>query len=124
MSYEMIDEEEGLLIRFRGHVTFDEIAEANDRAQDHEAAQTHRYQIWSFLDAGALDVDNRDIRTIAKTDELYFGRKRELPIKVALVSANRRTKEFLVAYVDYMNSEVTINRVFDNVADARSWVSE
>jgi len=122
MPYKLEFEGRGFCVRHTGHVTFDEIAEANDIILDHDAWDTHDYQIWSYLEASALDGEKREARVISSVDEMSSKRHRVKPIKVAFVSTNAKTNELIEGYIDTVDDNLFPSRIFRTEDEARAWV--
>ncbi len=122
MAYELIDEGRGFFVRQTGHVTFDEIAEVNDLLLSHDKWDSHEYQIWSYLDAWAVEGDTRDGRVISRVDNMSLGKSHETPIKVAFVSTNSKTNEVITSYIATVDPERVKGRLFRTEADARAWI--
>ncbi|MGB0682803.1 MAG: hypothetical protein ACPGOV_08855 [Magnetovibrionaceae bacterium] len=122
MAYDLIVEEEGFFIVQTGDVSFDEINEINDQLLAHEKWDTHRYQIWSYLDAWAIEGEAKDSRVISKIDNMSLKRTHLEPIKIAFLSRNAKTNEVLNAYIDSVDPKQVQARIFREEGDARGWL--
>ena len=123
MAYELNVEENGFVIRLSGKTSVDEIAEANDALLEYPIWGEHQYQIWSFIDAWALDGEARESRVISKVDTMSLERTHDSPIKIAFISTNSKTNEFIMAYIDSVDKNAVIGKIFRTEADARTWLA-
>ncbi|MGB0695905.1 MAG: hypothetical protein ACPGOY_09665 [Rhodospirillaceae bacterium] len=124
MAYELRFEGNGFFIEFTGLVSFDEIAEANDLLYTHAAWDTHQYQIWSFLDAGAIDGEKRDSRVISKVDERTLGDGRDSPVRIAFMSTNAKSNEIITAYLDAVDESRFVGTIVRTEEAARAFVKD
>lgn len=123
MPYDIRVEPLGFWIEITKDISFDDIAIANDALMEFEIWQEHKYQVWSFLNAYALQGDKRDSRVISKVDEASMKRSHINTIKIAFVSKNAKTNEVLEAYIDSVDPNMVIGKIFTSEAEARAWVS-
>ena len=122
MPYDISTEPDGFYVEHTGHVSFDEIAEANDVLIDHPAYDRHRYQIWNYLGAGAIAGEKRDSRVISKVDDMSLRRASANTVKVAFVVTNAKSIEFINSYLDDVDPAQIDGRIFRTLAEARDWV--
>ena len=71
MSYELIDEDKGLLFRFSGDVTFDELTLANQEGWEHPDWDKHQYQIWDYMNASTLTGSELQFKMMSSMDKVH-----------------------------------------------------
>jgi filamentous hemagglutinin family protein len=123
MPYEVRSEGQGFFVKHTGIVTFDEIAEANDELIGHDDWDAHTYQIWCYLEAGAIIGENRDARVISKVDGASVRRVSKNAVKVAFLTTNAKSMEIINAYIDNANPSEINGRIFSNEREARLWIA-
>ena len=122
MPYEMIDEGIGLVFRFRGDVATKEIMAANTEGWEHPNWQSHRYQIWDYLNVDSMSMDKPDSLAFAKMDSVAF--RVSQPIKIAFVTKSQQIIDLCESYAASLDIENMMARTFGDEATARQWLDE
>ena len=121
MSYQLLDEDQGLVFRFSGNVNYGEITIANQKGWEHPGWDKHQYQIWDFCNAKQLDASELEAKMTASMDKVHTQRTR--PMKFALVSDNEQIIKLLEVYVAISEGENMEAQIFTDEASARDWIS-
>ena len=125
MSYQLFDEGSGLVFRFSGDITYQEITVANHEGWEHPGWEKHQYQIWDFLNAKSLASNELEAKMTASMDKAHTRvtqSRLSRPMKVAFVSDNEHFIKLMEAYVAESESENMEARIFADEANAREWV--
>lgn len=124
MPFDIDVETAGFFIHMRDDVTFAEVEQVNDTLLAHPTWTKHRYQIWDFLDAWALDGNTKDARTISRIDNMSAMKTDVVPIKIAFISKNAKTNEVITAYMDTIDPAMISARIVQSEEEARAWIAE
>jgi hypothetical protein len=120
MPYEIIEEHNGLVFRFRGDVVTKEIMTANKEGWEHPKWRTHRYQIWDYTNVDTIIFEEQDSLLFAKMDSVAF--QVTLPMKIAFVANNQHIIDLCESYIANLETENLEARIFGDDAAARQWV--
>jgi len=122
MSYELIDEDKGLLFRFSGDVTFDELTLANQEGWEHPDWDKHQYQIWDYMNASTLTGSELQFKMMSSMDKVHS--QQTQPMKFALISDNQQIITVLESYTTVSQNEKMESRLFSDEETAREWISQ
>lgn len=119
MGYELIWEPRGVLKRFYGEVTDNDVAGSVAQIQGDRRFDTLRYCINDFLDGSGHQVSLDAVEEIAAIDDAASISNPH--IRVALVAA---TPEFIELAKQYAGSTMKLHptRIFSSLDEARIWL--
>ncbi len=122
MSYDIIWNNDGTIINFRGNITINEINEANDILYKDERYETHKYGISNFLNATSDTIDEESVMFPAAMDR---GASQYIKkMKIALVTTDKHVRALCQHYID-ISKEIGSTwkfDIFNSVEDALTWV--
>lgn len=121
MSYELIWEPKGVIKRFFGHVTCQEVLAAGNQSQGDLRFDRNRYAINDFLDCTEFEIDYVMLDEIAAISGA--AQKSNPNIRIAVVAT---LPEILAAFRHYASVPVQSypTRLFTTRAEARVWTSD
>ncbi|MEQ8320314.1 MAG: hypothetical protein RH946_08630 [Rhodospirillales bacterium] len=122
MSYEMIDEGDGLVFRISGTVTATGLMDATVAGWQHPSWDTMRYQIWDFSKAAEIRIDNTN--ALAFADMEISAKRNRIPMRIASVVADQKMKSICERFAGQVSSESISAATFLDEADARQWIAE
>lgn len=114
-------EDHGLVRRFYGHVTADELAKSAIQGQQDPRFDVMRYVINDFRDCSSVDVPPHAIEEIAATDS--GAAKTNDRIRIATVSSDASILAISDMYEKAALSPYPV-RNFSTLDAARKWLSE
>ena len=121
MSYENIWEKSGVYRKYYNGINGKELIQAIEDVLSHKLFNTVNYVINDMLQVTEHDVTTADVITLSKMD-----REAVLinpSIKVAIVATVPTIKVLASLYGDLMSNTPYPCKIFDNIDDARVWVS-
>ena len=122
MPYKTFWERAGIVWKFDGHVTAEEIEQANDEFYSDERSDLARFQIIDAMRVTSVEWTPQDIVSAAALD---IGSEHTLKgLRVAYVAADPDIMRLIENYADIsrrLNSSWEFQG-FDNLRDARDWV--
>jgi hypothetical protein len=119
--FEHIWEDRGLVRRFYGHVTFDELAKSAILGQQDSRFDTMRYVINDFRECSSVDVPPHAIEEIAATDA--GAAMTNDRIRIATVSSDAAILAISDMYEKAGYSPYPV-RNFSTIDAARKWLSD
>ena len=123
MAYITRWEEQGVCWQLSGVVTSQEIFDFTNEFYENPQSDTVSYQIVDCLKIERFELDSETMLEIAALD--YAASLSIRHIKVALVGKDSQVKKINQEYLEYsagFNSNWII-KIFENMSDARIWVS-
>ncbi len=120
MSYEIIWESRGVIKRFFGHVTSQEMVQSVVEIEKDARFDTLRYCINDFLGITGISSSSRDVEEISIIDK---GASLTNPrIKIAVVATS---PEVISLANEYANSSLNSypTKIFSSLDDAGSWIA-
>lgn len=121
MSFEIVEEEEGLLFRITGDVTPNGMMDATVRGWQHPAWDTIRYQIWDFTGIGRVLIDNASAIAFANMEKTSHERAKSM--RIASVVADAKMKKVCERFCGQARSNKIDARTFSNEDEARRWLA-
>jgi len=97
MSYYLSYKNNGYFLTHKGHITIDEIHEANGLIHGHEEFDSHKYQIIHLLDADFSTISQSKSKEPAATD--LIASKTRPNVNVALVVRETNAINFCKHYI-------------------------
>lgn len=122
MPHNIIWEETGTVWQFSGSVDSDEIFKAGLEYRQDPRSEGKRYRICDFLTIDDIEVTSDEALLIASLDESYA--QKNPNVKVAVVAKLRMMKRMANFYVIGLQRSSWDARLFDNLEEARNWISE
>ena len=123
MAYITRWEDQGICWQLIGVVTSQELFDFTNEFYDNPKSDTISYQIVDCLNIERFELDGETMLEIAALD--YAASLSIRNIKVALVGKDAHVNMFNQQYIEYstrLNSNWII-RIFENMEDARNWLS-
>lgn len=125
MAYRTIWKDDGILWHYFGHVTADDISEANDEFFNDYRSRKSRYQI---IDASGIEVLEWQQDDIVETSANDVGASMAVQgLKIAfVVSEDEDVLEKIHAYIELckqMDASWTFN-IFRDLSEAEEWVKK
>jgi hypothetical protein len=120
MPYRTVWEPEGVLWRFWGAATGQELLQSNLDIYGDSRFDDIRYEICDFLDVTTIDLDERDLRKVAHLD--LAAAKTNPRIKVAVVTNRDLIKGYTNMYAAYVGQSPWETQFFATMAEARDWI--
>ena len=121
MPYHIIWEEEGVTIKFTRSASAKEVMAIDDLIYAHPLFDRMKYQIFDFTGIDAFNFTSEEMIVIGSLDK--SASRWNTQMKVAIIS----TSESFLKSLEYYEKKITgspwITRVFDNMEEARRWVS-
>ncbi len=121
MSFEIIEDGDGLLLRIFGDVTVNKMMDATVRGWQHPAWERISYQIWDFTGIDNVVIDS--VSALAFADMEKAARKSSKPLRVASVVTNEKMKKICERFGHHARSEKIDAKTFTNMGDARRWLN-
>lgn len=121
MSYSNIWEPCGLLRKFTGEVSGDEILNANLELHADPKFENINYVINDFTNITGLRVDSLHTKTYATVDGIVSCIKDNLRIAIVVTHADHLA--LARDYCEHMKDKVFECGIFENLIDARKWAS-
>lgn len=123
MAYSTFWEEKGICWELSGIVTSQELFEFTNAFYDNPKSDTIRYQIVDCLNIEKFVLDKEAMAEIAALD--YAASLSIGSIKVALVGKNHHVNTLNKKYISYSDAFHSCwkIKIFDNMDDARQWIS-
>ncbi len=122
MSYEMIDEGDGLVFRISGTVTATGMMDATVAGWRHPSWDTIRYQIWDFSKAADIRIDNTN--ALAFADMEISAKRNRIPMRIASVVADEKMRKICERFARQVGSDCISAATFLDEEDARKWIAE
>jgi len=117
MAYEITQEGRGRIWRFFGKVTMEEFSELDDSLSSDPNIDDLRYLLVDFQEADLL-LSEEDAEIIGAKD---IGMSQRNPfLKIAVIGKSEKLKKLVSLYSEHSPFET---RLFENLKDARSWIS-
>ncbi|MBO6521879.1 MAG: hypothetical protein JJ900_15940 [Rhodospirillales bacterium] len=120
MTFEIIEDGEGLLFRIFGDVTVNKMMDATVRGWQHPAWERIRYQIWDFTGIDSVLIDN--VSALAFADMEKTARKSSMPMSIASVVTDEKMKKICERFGQHARSEKIRAKTFASISDARRWI--
>ncbi len=119
MSYEIYWEPHGVIKRFFGHVTSDELVQSVVEIEKDARFDTLRYCINDFLGISGISSSTRDVEEISVIDKGASLTNPRINIAVVAISP-----DVLALASEYANSSLNAypTKLFSSLDDARSWL--
>jgi len=115
-------ESEGVYTKFWGHLTSDELKEANRVKKADPRTPNCKYSINDFLEVTRTDATKFDVLMLAAKDHDSEAVSRSL--KMAHVIANKELRELSLAYAKSpLAVDTFMVETFYTLEDARKWAS-
>ena len=115
-------EDKGLYREFKDHITGKEVLELNLTIQGDSRFDNLKYVINNFTQITDFDFSDIDIKLIAITDDVAALSNPRL--KIALIVTLEPLLKLADSYCEYMKDSPYICEIFDNLNDAKKWVSK
>lgn len=121
MSYELVWEPEGVLIRCWGTLTDDDLLRGNAEVyEDPRFGPSIRYQLFDALSVEALDLRTETVREVARADR---EKSKEFPgLVVALVAGPGALYGLSRLYAMQIEPSAWKTEIFTDLAAARAWL--
>lgn len=124
MPFRTIWEQKGIKWEFHGHVTSDEIEQANEIFFQDPRSKTARYQIVHTLETESVEWKPMDMVEITFND--VAASRSGMQLKIAYIANNTRVREKIEKYIAMsrnLNSDWQFNG-FETEKEARKWIEE
>ncbi|MEQ9326839.1 MAG: hypothetical protein RJQ21_06050 [Rhodospirillales bacterium] len=119
MPFEMTWEEKGVLCRFHGQTSYEELFKVCTELWNHPDWGYFTYQVADFLDVSVLDLDETQAKLFAHFDKASA---LTCPVmRIALVAVNPDVLALAEAYVYTLTAPGWDARIFDDRDDAINW---
>ena len=119
MAYTVVEEKNGVLIRFYDTITSDDVYQSMKAIWTLPRWREFRYEICDLRDLTAGTVDESDMISFAHLDNAAtIGARRS---KLAFVATQPEAIEMCHLYLQVAQSEGLAVRIFATVEDAREW---
>ena len=115
-------EDKGLYRQFTNNVTGREVLNINLTIQGDPRFDDIKYVINDFTQITDFDFSDIDIKRLVVTDNAAA--KSNPNLKIALILTLEPLLEWANLYCEYMKDSPYICEIFDNISDARKWVSK
>ncbi|MCW8934702.1 MAG: hypothetical protein OQK98_08255 [Gammaproteobacteria bacterium] len=126
MSYNIIWEENGIILCFLDEVTNDDLINANLEILGDPRFKKINYQLLDLINVSSYPIDSSGIRRVAELDARAY--KINPDIKVALVANELIAKGLLNmynVYVEIAGDDVRwLSEVFESIEDAKLWLHD
>ncbi len=110
----------GLVRKFWGEVTDQELHLGNLEVYDHACFDDTRYAICDFLDVDAIDLSEGELKKIAYMD--IAAAKSNPRVKVAGAAELDVIKDYTAIYANYNEPSPWKTRFFRTMAEAHAWI--
>jgi len=121
MGYEIIWEPRGVVKRFFGEVTSDDMLKSVADSEGDSRFDELRFVINDFLDITAVSSSHHDVEEIAAIDSIAAVTNPR--IKVAIVTTSPVVKEMAEGYINSpLNHYPT--KIFQTLAEGRQWIAQ
>lgn len=119
LPFEMKWEDKGVLCRFHGQTSYEEIYKASTELWNHPDLGYFTYQVVDLLDVTDLDLDETQAKLFAHFDKASAN---YCPVmRIALVAVHPDVRALVEAYASTLIVPGWEARVFDNRDDAINW---
>ena len=120
MPHSILWESDGLVRKFSGQISGEEILESNFALQAHPKFQTINYIINDFTEVTSHSIEKSHTNAYATTDEIISNEKGKL--KIAIVVNQESLIELAKNYQSLMRNMLFECEIFQSVEDSRQWV--
>ena len=114
-------EEKGLYREFSEHITGEEVLNLNLAIHGDPRFDNIKYVINDFTKVNDFDFSDMDINIIAVTDNVAT--KSNPRLKIALIVTLQPLMKWADSYCELMKGSPYKTKIFDNLSDAKKWVS-
>lgn len=121
MPYKINWEEEGVYVKWSELTTANENIRLNGEIYGYEKFDTIKYLISDILDSEFPEYTEKEIRIIAKLDAQASIWNKNL--KIAHITKKQAFIDLIKSYEDQMHESGWKFMTFDNLEDARKWLS-
>jgi len=123
MAHNFTWENDGVYWRFNGVLTTPDLIIANSELIGHKSFDSIKYIIWDATEIDTANVDEIAVEistTFAVTVNPY-----NPFVKVALLARDKHLRDLIEQYIDLTLEQVphAQQKLFENISDARAWVS-
>lgn len=120
MAYTVVEEKNGVLVRFYDTITADDVYRSMNAIWTLPRWQEFRYEICDLRDLKAGTVDECDMKSFAHLDNAAtIGARR---LKLAFVATEPETIGMCQFYMQVDQPEGLVVQIFASLEDARQWV--
>ena len=120
MPHSILWETDGLVRKFSGQVSGEEILKSNFALQANPKFQTIKYIINDFTEVTSHSIEQSHTNVYASTDEIISNEKGKL--KIAIVVNQESLIELAKNYQSLMRNMLFECEIFQSVEDSRQWV--
>ena len=121
MSYENIWEKNGVYRKYKSGINGKELIQAAEDVLGHELFDSISYVINDLLTVTEHDVKASDIFTLSEMDRAAV--QINPNVKIAIVTTTLTVQLLASLYDDLMSHSPYPIKIFENLHEARSWVS-
>jgi len=122
MPYSISWEARGVVWTYWGRVTGNELLVSNQEIYGDERFDLMEYQLVDLRKVDGFDVEPEEMIVVAATDRAAA---RSNPhVRVAVVAQDRTIKELSALYAKENATSPWVQRVFEDLGDARAWIAE
>ena len=124
MPYKLDWEPSGVVFRFSGVVSDEDLLASNEDVYAHSSFSTLKYELVDFSAIGKADVSSETVRTVADLD--LAAAKINPHVKVAIIVNTDfgRGMSSMYALSQESTGGTWRTEIFDNEEDARAWLME
>ncbi len=121
MAYQLIWEEKGTKVYFKGVVNDRELLEIVSKFYGHEQFDSIHYLLIDFLEVDTFDVTNTTFQYIGGMD--LAAALSNPRVRVAIVTDNAAILDLLSSYENASQGSPWPSRYFDSIKEARAWIA-
>ena len=121
MPYEISWEPSGVLFRFWGVVSDEELIASNQEVYASPLFPAMKHQIVDFSPIEKFDVSNADVRTVAESDRSAADTNPDVKVAIIASSPLMRGMVNVYAATHYVKGGSWTTKLFEREEDARAW---
>ena len=122
MPFDTKIEKDGIIARYFGTVTFDDVMESSGITWGHPIWDTAKYYITDFLDADILEMSPDQAMALARMDSASM-RSRTSQRRYAFVVTSPQIVELLEIFIQSLDASNWEIRMFDSMERAINWAA-